>query len=79
MARYQGHVGVFRANRAAWVWKSPAFRRSKNYIDDEVFKKLKALGLPISQLSDDSTFLRRATTIDVAGRLPVTRRSRGVS
>jgi hypothetical protein len=46
MARYQGHVGVFRATVR---WGSG--RKScpeKNFIDETVFKKLKALGLPPS-------------------------------
>jgi hypothetical protein len=68
MARYQGQVGVFRAMvpLGAPVDSLPP---SKNFIDDLVFQKLKTLGLPPSQLSDDSTFLRR-TGIDIAGRLP---------
>ncbi len=68
MARYQGQVGVFRATvpLGADVANLPA---AKNFIDDQVFAKLKALGLPASQVCDDPTFLRRVT-IDIAGRLP---------
>ncbi|MFM2097326.1 MAG: hypothetical protein RIS70_4450, partial [Planctomycetota bacterium] len=40
-----------------------------NLIDEHVFAKLKALGLPPSAICDDATYLRRVT-IDVAGRLP---------
>ena len=68
MARYQGHVGVFRATvpLGITVDNLPV---AKNLVDENVFAKLKNLGLPASQISDDTTFLRRLT-IDVAGRLP---------
>src|SRR6185369_4396863 len=68
MARFQAHVDVFRATvpLGAPVEKLPP---AKNFIDDLVFKQLKQLGLPPSDLCDDSTFLRRAT-LDIAGRLP---------
>jgi len=68
MARYQGHVGVFRATIPLGV-PVDSLPEPKNFIDELVFAKLKALGLPASDLADDSAFLRRIT-VDVAGRLP---------
>jgi hypothetical protein len=74
MARYQGHVGVFRATvpLGVEVANVPA---SRNFIDDAVFNKLKALGLPPSAVCDDATFLRRVS-IDITGRLPTLEESR---
>ncbi|HVU89934.1 MAG TPA: DUF1549 domain-containing protein [Pirellulales bacterium] len=68
MARYQGHVGVFRANipLGASVDGLPP---AKNLVDDAVFAKLKTLGVPPSPVCDDATFLRRVS-VDIAGRLP---------
>lgn len=68
MARYQGHVSVFRAMipMGASVNELPPV---KNFIDEHVFAQFKQLGLPPSKLCDDATFLRRVS-IDIAGRLP---------
>jgi hypothetical protein len=68
MARYQGQVSTFRATvpLGAELGALPA---EKNFIDTAVFNKLKLLGIPPSQLADDSTFIRRVT-IDITGRLP---------
>ena len=68
MIRYQGKIAVFRATAplGAPVANLP---KSKNFIDDLVFNKLKMLGLPPSDIADDNTFIRRVT-IDIAGRLP---------
>ncbi len=68
MVRYQGKVAVFRgtAPLGAPVENLPAPR---NFIDELVFAKLKAMGLPPSAPCDDATFLRRVS-IDIAGRLP---------
>jgi len=68
MVRYQGKVAIFRAPipLGAPVDKLPP---PKNFIDELVFKQLKAIGLPPSDLCSDSVFIRRVT-IDIAGRLP---------
>ncbi len=68
MTRYQGQVAVFRigvplgVNVAQW----PA---SNNLVDELVFAKLKALGIPPSTPCDDATWIRRVT-LDLCGRLP---------
>jgi hypothetical protein len=68
MARYQTHVGVFRAlvPLGETVTQLPP---AKNFIDAHVFRQLQKLGLPPSLWCDDGTFLRRGTR-DSAGRLP---------
>lgn len=68
MVRYQDRVAVFEASvpLGAPVTNLPPVR---NFIDEQVFAKLKELGLPPSPLCDDATFLRRVT-LDVTGRLP---------
>ena len=68
MVRYQGKVATFRATvpLGAIVENLPAPR---NTIDEQVFAKLKAMGMPPSDPADDATFIRRVS-IDIAGRLP---------
>ncbi len=68
MIRYQAQVAVFRATipLGAPVTDLPP---ENNFIDQYVFEKLKAVGMPPSTPTDDATFLRR-TTLDIAGRLP---------
>jgi len=68
MARYQGQVAVFRATIPLGV-DVQQLPEAKNFIDEQVFAKLRQLGVPPSELCDDATFIRRVT-IDVAGRTP---------
>lgn len=68
MVRYQGKVATFQAMLplGAPVDHLPVAR---NFIDELVFKRLKQMGMPPSDVCDDATFVRRVT-LDVAGRLP---------
>lgn len=68
MARYQGHVGVFRAS-IPLGHEVHEFPPSVNLVDEAVFSKLKTLGIPPSALCDDHSLVRRAT-LDICGRLP---------
>jgi len=74
MVRYQAKVAVFRATvpLGAPVGDLPP---AKNFIDELVFKKLSTVGMPASELCDDSTFIRRVC-IDIAGRLPTAEETR---
>ncbi len=75
MVRYQEHVGVFRMTIPLGA-PAGEFPPERNFIDTHVFAKLRTLGLPVSPLSDDPTFLRRVT-LDLAGRLPTAAEAAG--
>ncbi len=70
MARYLGHVAVFRVTIPQEV---PADRFQTpppaNFVDERVFARLRQLGLPPSDLCTDSEFLRRVS-LDITGTLP---------
>ena len=68
MARYQGQVSTFRATIPLGADTS-GMPPAVNTVDTAVFNKLRLLGIPPSQISDDSTFLRRVS-LDVTGALP---------
>ncbi len=70
MIRYQGLVTIFRAAIPQDVpAESLEFPQPTNFVDEHVFRKLKRLGLPPSELCTDSEFLRRVS-LDITGTLP---------
>jgi hypothetical protein len=70
MARYLGHVAVFRAivPHGEPLRELPGFHPN-NYVDELAAARWKKLGLRPSPPADDATFLRRVT-VDLCGRLP---------
>ncbi len=68
MVRFQERVDAFMATipLGAPVKELP---EPANFVDEAIFAKLRTLGLPPSEVCDDSTFLRRVT-LDLTGRLP---------
>jgi hypothetical protein len=74
LVRYQGHVAVCRVTRpqAERQFVRPAER---NFIDTLVWNKLDLLGIPVSPLADDATFLRRVF-LDMIGTLPTAEEAR---
>src|SRR5262249_6358570 len=70
MARYMGHVAVFRAivPHGKPLKEIPNFS-ANNYVDELVVARWKKLGMQPSPTCDDATFLRRVT-VDLCGRLP---------
>jgi hypothetical protein len=76
MARYLGHVAVFRAlvPHGEPLAAIPEFRPA-NYVDELALAKWKQLGLRPSPPADDAVFLRRVT-VDVCGRLPTVAEAR---
>ena len=72
MARYQGHVTVFRADipvSGSTVTDDAFPENPENPVDRHVFAKLRSLGIGLSPVCEDATFLRRVT-LDLAGRAP---------
>lgn len=68
MARYQGQVSTFRATIPLGADTSN-LPQPANLVDTAVFRKLRLLGIPASETSDDATFLRRVT-LDITGAIP---------
>lgn len=68
MVLYQAKVGVFRGTvpLGAPMRELP---KLVNYVDEHVFNKLKLLGMPPSNVADDTTFIRRVS-VDITGQLP---------
>ena len=74
MIRYEDQVDVFNA----LIPLGPsveAMPTPNNFIDERVFASLDEIGLPVSELCDDATFIRRVT-LDIAGRLPTLEETR---
>ncbi|MDP6795824.1 MAG: DUF1549 domain-containing protein [Verrucomicrobiota bacterium] len=68
MVRYQDKAAVFRAlvPLGAPIESLPVER---NFVDRFIFSKWKEVGMPPSEVAEDSTYLRRVT-LDIVGRMP---------
>jgi len=68
MVRFQGKVAVatFTVPRSGAAFEFPAAR---GFIDEHVFARARAVGVPMSPECDDATFLRRVS-VDVTGSIP---------
>lgn len=66
---YRGKVASARILVPTDAKDPPKYPAAANYIDTEIFAKLKKLNVVPSELSSDAEFLRRVT-IDVTGGLP---------
>src|SRR3954468_16439647 len=58
---------AFLPSRPTFVWSNP---KSANYIDDEIFAKLRSFHINPSKPASDSEFIRRAY-LDLLGILPI--------
>jgi hypothetical protein len=74
MVRFQSEVSVFRASIPLGL-EVTDLPTARNYIDQHIFGKLVKLGIPPSEMCDDSTFIRRVF-LDVIGRLPTAEQAR---
>ena len=74
MVRYQGKTTVFTAAvpLGPRLSSTPA---ANNFVDEHIFANLREIGIPPSEVCDDSTFIRRVT-LDITGRLPTEKESR---
>jgi len=75
MIRFQEKVATFTATIPLGA-PTPDLPSPANFVDEHVIAKLRTLGLPASELCDDSTFIRRVA-LDLAGRLPTLNETTG--
>ena len=79
IVRYQSHVVATRLSTVINPGLSFDFSKLKrrNFIDDELFKRLESLKVPPSPPASDAAFLRRVS-LDLTGEAAVARRSAAI-
>jgi hypothetical protein len=75
MARYQGHVAVFRASVPTGSSANLAEFTRRNVVDELVARKWRDLGLTPSAPASDQQFVRRLY-VDLVGRIPTVAETR---